>query len=214
MTDEKGVTGGLDGFGDAARQAVQAGAAEARLLGSSRLGTEHLLLGIVATASCGAAAALRREGVSLAAARRKAAETTIGASDAAGPPHRSPRADRALNRAFRFAHDDRCALVRTEHLLLGVLEVEGTSGQVLRGLGVDLEALRARLQTGGLSAPEEADPAMPAPPAAAEHRPPVCPGCAAPVADGVAVSLVPAGGREAVVVSCPSCGIVLGAAPA
>ena len=48
---------GLEGFGQGARRAVAMAAIEARDLGAARVGTEHLLLGLLAHAD-GAAAKL------------------------------------------------------------------------------------------------------------------------------------------------------------
>ena len=58
-----------------------------------------------------------------------------------GDPIFTARAKRAIERASRFSLQ-RWRHVGTEHLLLGVLDVEGTACQVLRGLGVDVAGLR------------------------------------------------------------------------
>src|SRR4051812_36988051 len=162
---------GLDGFGQGARRAVAMAALEARELGAARLGTEHLLLGLLAHAEGAAARLLGESGVTLAGARRKVAEASGGRLDevveakAGGRGTaglvRSARAERAIGRAFRFSHEQRSREVRTEHLLLGVLDVEGTAGQVLRGLGVDLDALRAKVEVpaSGAAAGADAEPA-------------------------------------------------------
>jgi hypothetical protein len=137
-------------------------AIEARDLGAVRVGTEHLLLGLLAHADGAAAKLLGRSGVTLPSARRKVAEAVgqrqVSDADAArvrrpgDALERSARADRAIGRAFRFSHDAKSREVRTEHLLLGVLDVEGTAGQVLRGLGVDLDGLRATVEASRPSA--------------------------------------------------------------
>src|SRR5688572_21389707 len=148
---------GLEGFGQGARRAVAMAAIEARDLGAARVGTEHLLLGLLAHAEGAAAKLLGASGVTLPSARRKVSEAVgqrqLSDADAArvrrpgDALERSARADRAIGRAFRFSHDAKSREVRTEHLLLGVLDVEGTAGQVLRGLGVDLEALRVAVES-------------------------------------------------------------------
>src|SRR4051812_30670225 len=69
---------GLEGFGQGARRAVAMAALEARELGSARLGTEHLLLGLLAHAEGAAARLLGESGVTLAGARRKVAEASAG----------------------------------------------------------------------------------------------------------------------------------------
>jgi ATP-dependent Clp protease ATP-binding subunit ClpC len=158
-----------EGFGDVAREALATAEDEARALGHGTLGTEHLLLGILATDGSGAAGALRDAGVTLAAARHKVVEAVgRGAAVAAQPTEPLPatsRAGRALGRAVRFSHLARAEAVATGHVLLGVLDVEGQAGQVLRGLGVDVHGLR------GVLADVEDDAAPPPRPATAAPAP-------------------------------------------
>lgn len=208
---------GLEGFGPAARRAIAAAANVAAELGTSRVGTEHLLLGVLAVGSCAAAARLREAGAGRSAVLRKVGETSMGSSaDPSSAPSRSPRAERALNRAHRFAHDRRSPEARSEHLLLGILDVEGTAGQVLRGLGVDVDALRAVLATADLDAPDEVGDAEPAPaPIASAATGPRCPGCEADLSStGLTSTLVPTDEGPALVLACATCGRALGASPA
>ena len=84
----------------------------------------------------------------------------------------TPRADLALGRALRLSNQQRANAVTSEHLLWGVVDVEGTAGQVLRGLGVDVDQLRTALEDPGLamvSAPDEREPAI--------QTPLPCPSC-------------------------------------
>lgn len=220
----------LDGFGPAARAAVAAAEDEARRLGSGgRVGTEHLLLGVLAVDGCAAAGVLRSVGVTAAGVRRKIGETSLGAGAGVGAGHpgiagagqagavgRSARAERAIGRAHRFAHDAAVAEARSEHLLLGVLDVEGTAGQVLRGLGVDVDRLRGRLLVADIGEPDEATRAAapePSPAAGAAAVPAVrCPRCDADLAgSGVTVAEVPVhGGGAAHAFACGGCGVLLG----
>jgi ATP-dependent Clp protease ATP-binding subunit ClpA len=58
-----------------------------------------------------------------------------------------PRAKLALERARRAATAEHRTLVNSSDLLMGLLEVkDGTAAQLLRNLGVDLDALRTRLR--------------------------------------------------------------------
>jgi ATP-dependent Clp protease ATP-binding subunit ClpA len=57
----------------------------------------------------------------------------------------TPRAQRALERAGRFSRKQQEPEVTANHVLLGVLDVEGLACQVLRGLGVDIDTVRAAL---------------------------------------------------------------------
>jgi ATP-dependent Clp protease ATP-binding subunit ClpA len=117
---------------------------EARRLDHQRIGTEHLFLGILVEGESAAARALVMAGATVDAARDKVAEA-VGRN---GGPARSGdlpftvRATRALDRASRLSLRRRDAEVETEHVLLSVLDVEGTAGQVLRRLGVDIPGLR------------------------------------------------------------------------
>ena len=198
-----------------------------------RVGTEHLLLGLLSHAEGAAANLLGASGVTLASARRKVAEAVgqrqapdAEAARARRPGDalvRSPRADRAIGRAFRFAHDAKAREVRTEHLLLGVLDVEGTAGQVLRGLGVDLDVLRAAGSGGTVgedSAAHADDVAIGAVP---ESRtgpyvpPPSCASCSSPLEDAIQFTVLTASDaegrkRDVIVVSCRACGAAVGIA--
>jgi hypothetical protein len=152
----------------------------------------------------------------VAATRAKVAETA-GSTDGPfdGDPAPTPRAARAVGRAHRLSHADRSEEVRARHLLLGLLDVEGTGGQVLRGIGVDVARLRASLEAGAASAAEP-DPA-PVTAAPIDAVGPRCSGCGAAV-DELAFANVPAtdaDGRsgDVVVFSCRSCGTILGVTP-
>jgi ATP-dependent Clp protease ATP-binding subunit ClpA len=197
-----------EGLGEEARAAVARAEAVARELGQERVGTEHLLLGLLAADSV-ASRALVAAGATRAAARHKVAETVAGSAvrRVEGDLEPTPRAGRAIGRAHRFSHHDKAEAVGADHLLLGVLDVEGTAGQILRGIGVDVGALRSSIVTAEqLAAESTVEPA--------EAGAATCPRCEADVA-ALTFRIVPAtdaGGRsgEAVVFSCSSCGVVLG----
>lgn len=209
----EGVTPGtpaddLRGFGADARRALALADQEARLLGHDRVGTEHLLLGLLADEASPAARALREAGATIAAARRKVTEAVGAGTPGATPSSSSARASRAIGRAPRFARDLGADGVGSEHLLLAVLDVEGTAGQVLRGLGVDVEqqgnALGARTAT--TAREEHAHPVV--------SVRPVCPGCRLTLDAALVATPLPVSGSAEVhgitVVSCPACGHALG----
>lgn len=179
---------------------LEAAEAEARELGHVRIGTEHLLLALLADESGGASSMLRAAGATLAGARNKVAEAVVvRGRPPSGSLPQSPRASRALVRAARFAHQDRCETPRSEHVLQGVLDVEGTANLVLRGLGVDVDALRVQLAGG--------EPAV-APVADEPAAPMRCPSCRAEL--DLAATPVTADATPATVFSCRACGHVLG----
>ena len=138
----------LERFSNAARQAVACAEEEARRLGHGHIGTEHLLLGILAGADDSAARALAAAGATLDGSRDKVAEAVSAeGTGKVDDLQLTDRAKRTLERASRLSlrrHDEQ---VKTEHVLLSLLDVEGTAGQVLRGLGVDLVRVRAALDS-------------------------------------------------------------------
>lgn len=209
MTTDGPAVDALHGFSAGARRSLMLAEREARSLGHDRVGTEHVLLGLLADEDGAASAALRDAGAALPAARRKVAEA-VGPATRSGdaPIAPSPRCTRAVGRAPRFARDQQADVVGSDHLLLAVLDVEGTAGQVLRGLGVDIEHLRAAL---GARPAAPARAVVPDPPPAT----PTCPTCHALVTDVVA-TVVPAHGHpdvdDVLLVSCQACGTVLGVA--
>ncbi|HEV8229861.1 MAG TPA: Clp protease N-terminal domain-containing protein [Candidatus Limnocylindria bacterium] len=134
---------------------------EARKLGHSHVGTEHLLLGLVREGGHVGAKALESLGVSLEAVRHKVIATLgqphreVGASapesvssqsteQFAGPFDRfTDRAKRVLalaqGEAIRFNHN----YIGSEHLLLGLIrEQDGVAARALQTLGAELEKAR------------------------------------------------------------------------
>jgi ATP-dependent Clp protease ATP-binding subunit ClpA len=134
-------------FTDRGRRVLVLAQDEARLLGHSFIGTEHLLLGLVKDEEGIAGKVLHSSGISLEGVRWKV-EETLGApgSPPSGSPPFTPRAKKvlelSLREALQLGHD----YVGTEHLLLGLLrEGEGVAVQVLVSLGADLGAVRQKV---------------------------------------------------------------------
>ncbi|HZB42434.1 MAG TPA: Clp protease N-terminal domain-containing protein [Ilumatobacter sp.] len=206
----------LDGYSAGARRVVSLAIAEAHQLGHARVGTEHLLLGLLADVDSDTAQALHAAGATLAGARFTVSEVVNEVVECPGGGELpfTPRAKRALERASRFARRYRDPEVNSEHVLLGVLDVEGLACQVMRGLGVDLVRLRASVVTNEPEAPaavesqpEQRDPAP--------IMRPVCSACGADL-DGHLVETVVVARREdgsvtnVAVVYCVACGAALG----
>ena len=140
----------LDRYSEDARRAVALAEKEARRLGHGHIGTEHLLLGLLAEGNNPASRSLQRAGASLALCREKVTEALASRSgdslrDPADTMELTDRASRALDRAGRLSARLKSDRVESSHVLLSVLDVEGTAGQVLRGLSVDLAAVREGL---------------------------------------------------------------------
>lgn len=146
-TEEEFGHGILGRFTKRARRTLELAQEEAQRLGHHYMGTEHLLLGLVREEEGLAAQVLKSMGIQLEQARSEV-EFIIGHGKH-GPEEwtgrMTPRAKKvvqlAVDEARRLDHQ----FVGTEHLLLGVLrEGEGIGAQVLKKLGVDLRAARAK----------------------------------------------------------------------
>ena len=132
-------------FTDQSRKAVVLAQQEARLLGHTYLGTEHLLAGLLGEEHGAAARALASAGITLAATRGQI-ETLAGRGPGQGQPSGhipfTPRAKKALELSLRAAvglgHQ-----IGTGHLLLGLLGREDSEAvTILRALGADPGHLR------------------------------------------------------------------------
>ncbi|HEX3623032.1 MAG TPA: Clp protease N-terminal domain-containing protein [Acidimicrobiales bacterium] len=131
-------------FTDRARRVVVLAQEEARLLGHNYIGTEHILLGLIAEQEGLAAKVLDRLGISLQAVRAKV-EAIIGQGGATPSGHIpfTPRSKKVLELALREALNLGHNYIGTEHILLGLIrEGEGVGAQVLVGLGADLSRVR------------------------------------------------------------------------
>jgi ATP-dependent Clp protease ATP-binding subunit ClpC len=118
---------------------------EAKRLNDSYIGTEHLLLGLVQEERGVAARVLRDMGVNPFQVRRIIEDS----SRRTGQPVRgqstglTPRTKRVIERAVEEARKMNHHYIGTEHLLLGLVgEGSGLAVDVLKDLGVDLDAVR------------------------------------------------------------------------
>ncbi len=136
-------------FTNRARRVVVLGQEEARTLRHDHMGTEHILLGLLAEGEGIAAQVLQRAGITLGAARAEI-EEIVGCGDAAPPGHIpfTPRAKKVLELALREALHLGHSFLGTEHILLGLIrEGEGVAAAVLVKLGADLKELRDTVLT-------------------------------------------------------------------
>jgi ATP-dependent Clp protease ATP-binding subunit ClpC len=134
-------------FTDRARQVVVLAQHEARELKHNYIGTEHLLLGLLGEEERLAARVLASLGVTAGDVRAQVVRTIgEGAEEVtAGQIPFTPRAKKALELGFReMIALQPPAFVGTEHILLGLLEVEkGVALEIFRELNVDRELIRA-----------------------------------------------------------------------
>ncbi|WP_051323654.1 Clp protease N-terminal domain-containing protein [Candidatus Solirubrobacter pratensis] len=127
-----------------ARAAVQLAGDEAKALGASRIGSEHLLLGILRAGDPRAAGALRQHGVRLEAARL-AAQPTLVADEDDGTPAITAYARRVFGEAMRQAAADRHAIDVADLLAAALRERGGGACRTLEALGVDAAAIQRDL---------------------------------------------------------------------
>lgn len=112
------------------------------------VGTEHMLLGMIAEGEGVGVAVLHNLGVDPDALREMVISTVkTGLEGVTGPdlPYTSP-AKKVLEFAMKEARDLNHSYVGTEHLLLGLLaEKKGIAAQVLNTSGVTLDTARAEV---------------------------------------------------------------------
>jgi ATP-dependent Clp protease ATP-binding subunit ClpA len=138
---------------------------EARKLGHSHVGTEHLLLGIVLESESPAAKILASFGVSLETVRQNVIATLgqphreVGASAPPASSFQSSRGfagpfdrfDEGAKHVLALAQDEAIRhnhnYIGTEHILIGLIrEEKGIAARTLQRLGVELEKARTALE--------------------------------------------------------------------
>jgi ATP-dependent Clp protease ATP-binding subunit ClpC len=188
-------------------------------MGHHHIGTEHLLLGILTEADSDEAKAIKAAGATLEGARDKVVEAVGTKLDTyEGDPEFTARARRAIERASRFSLQRLDEHVEVEHLLLGVLDVEGTACQVLRGLGVDVPGLHRAIERTPHDAPHVREVRPLTATTAPTGTSPLCPVCGEVLAmvlnHRVLTATDEAGTeRQMVVAFCSGCGSALGVTP-
>jgi ATP-dependent Clp protease ATP-binding subunit ClpA len=144
-------------FTGQARQVVVSAQEEARMLGHGYIGTEHILLGLLAEGEGLAARALAALEISLDAAREQVAEI-IGEGTGAPTGHIpfTPRAKKVLELSLREAQRLGDSYIDTEHILLGLVrEGEGVGAQVLLRQGATTDRVLAQVLLTKRAAPSE-----------------------------------------------------------
>jgi ATP-dependent Clp protease ATP-binding subunit ClpC len=133
----------FENFTDPARNVVATAQEEAKLLGHSHIGTEHLLLGAL-----GAGGEAEPAGIDVAEARR-ITRTLVPANPPATATHfrftvraRRVLVEGALHESAGTGHTD----ITQWHLLLSVIaDPENTAVQVLTTMGADIGRLREQV---------------------------------------------------------------------
>jgi ATP-dependent Clp protease ATP-binding subunit ClpC len=214
-------------FTDRSRRVLVLAQEEARLLDHNRIGTEHLLLGLIHEGEAVAAKALETLGITLEEARTKVSEIVgpVSSSHGGSPPF-TPRAKKVLELSMREAQQLGHSYIGTEHLLLGLVrEGNGVASQVLISLGADLDQVRDRVlellpgrplseMLGTHLQEDEAVPRLGLEPRAS-GTPPDCPYCRSPLRTSARLHRITLAetdgepGHPFLVVYCDDCGRAL-----
>jgi ATP-dependent Clp protease ATP-binding subunit ClpA len=144
-------------FTDQARRVVVLAQEEARLLGHGYIGTEHILLGLLAEGEGLAFQALASLGISMDAAREQVAEIIgEGTGQPSGHIPFTPRTKKVLELSLREAQRLGDSYIGTEHILLGLArEGEGVGAQVMDRLGAGKDRVLAQVLLTKRAAPGE-----------------------------------------------------------
>jgi ATP-dependent Clp protease ATP-binding subunit ClpA len=135
-------------FTPRAQQVLALAHREAERLGHNFIGTEHILLGLMALGQGVAVNVLGQLGLDLKNVRAEVEKLVgTGAEEQyTGKPPFTPRVKKVLVYARKEAKALHHTYVGTEHLLLGLLrENEGIAAVVLKNLGMDLEQVRVSI---------------------------------------------------------------------
>lgn len=132
-------------FTERARRVVLSAQNEASTLGSPKVGTEHLLLGLLREDEGVAAIILTRLNVSLDTVRALVPAEATRAEEGRDPlltKEAKIILELAADEARRMKHN----YIGTEHLLLGLLREDGTAQAILHRLGLRLETMRPMIE--------------------------------------------------------------------
>jgi len=138
----------LDTLTQRARRVLTFAQAEAQRLNHHHIGTEHILLGLLAEGEGVAAKVLTHLGVDLKRARSDVEFLAgRGGRPVAGEIGLTPGAKKVIELAIDEARRLHHSYIGTEHLLLGLVrEGEGVAAGVVESLGVTLKNVRAEVK--------------------------------------------------------------------
>ncbi|MBK8574166.1 MAG: ATP-dependent Clp protease ATP-binding subunit [Elusimicrobia bacterium] len=163
-------------FTERAQRVILIAQEEAKRLNHDYVGTEHLLLGLIALGEGVAAQVVANLGVDLRRVRAEI-EKIVGTGDNVmllGEIPFTPRAKKVLELAVEEAQNMGHNYVGTEHLLLGLIrEEEGVAARVMENLGVRLDVVREEvISLLGEGQQGQSSGAGSSPPGAAGHHAP------------------------------------------
>ncbi len=137
----------FDKFSEKAAQVFVTAQEEAKELGHSYVGTEHILLGLLKVGNNPASDVLATMGMTYSRAKSEIISMVgMGMRGFITSPQMTPRAKRVTELAYEEAKLLGSERIRPEHLLLGIIrEGEGIAIHVLRKFGIDLQTLRKEI---------------------------------------------------------------------
>ncbi|HAH31241.1 MAG TPA: NDP-hexose 4-ketoreductase [Elusimicrobia bacterium] len=137
-------------FTERAQRVILIAQEEAKRLNHDYVGTEHILLGLIALGEGVASQVLQGLGVDLRKVRAEI-EKIVGQGDnmmLLGEIPFTPRAKKVLEYAVEEAQQMGHSYIGTEHILMGLIrEEEGVAARVLANLGLKLETVREEVLT-------------------------------------------------------------------
>jgi len=144
-------------FSTRGRSIVVLAQEESRLLAHNRIGTEHLLLGLLHVENHETALALQRAGVTLLSARQYVEKSQGGGKkEPSGHIPFTPRAKKVLELSLRVSQRLDGHSIGEPHLLRAILDVpDSTAFQVLEFFAVDIEALAHTADELALASPAD-----------------------------------------------------------
>lgn len=157
----------FDKFSETAAHVVVMAQDEAKSLGHSYVGTEHLLLAILKLGSGSGAQVLNSFGMTYDLVKSEVISMVgVNREKIGSSPQMTPRAKRILELAYDEARFLGHEKILAEHILLGIIrEGEGIAAHLIRRFGVNLSQLRKKLvetlSPGGQDEDEERKKAQP-----------------------------------------------------
>jgi len=142
MSDE------MSNFTPRAQQVLALARKEADRFNHNFVGTEHLLLGLIKLGQGVAVNVLQKMGLDLETVRQEVEKLSNAGPDLkqVGNIPYTPRVKKVLTLASKEAKALNHTYVGTEHILLGLLrEGDGVAAKVLKGLDIDIEAVRQEI---------------------------------------------------------------------
>ena len=136
------------------QRVIAAAEQEARELKHSIIGTEHILLGLIASVEGEQAEALVNLGLTKERVRQEV-EGIVGKGDGAELQGVSARVKKVLELSFAEARRQSLGAIDVPHILIGLIhEGEGVAALVLHNMGIDLDSIREVFAVAGGPMPQ------------------------------------------------------------